>query len=95
MKFLLTPIGILLASFCIQTSAQIPSGYRLETIPIPRGAVSILGLCHKPDGTLAIATWEGEVWEYKDKIWSKFAENLMEPNGIYYDAKFQTESLLA
>ena len=87
MKFFLTPIGILLASFCIQTSAQIPSGYRLETIPIPRGAVSILGLCHKPDGTLAIATWEGEVWEYKDKIWSKFAENLMEPNGIYYDAK--------
>ena len=87
MKFLLTPIGILLASFCIQTSAQIPSGYRLETISIPRGAVSILGLCHKPDGTLAIATWEGEVWEYKDKIWSKFAENLMEPNGIYYDAK--------
>jgi hypothetical protein len=31
-------------------------------VPIPRGAVTGLGLCHKPDGPLAIVTWEGEVW---------------------------------
>ena len=67
--------------------AQIPAGYKIETIQFPRGAVSILGLCHKPDGTLATATWEGEVWELKEGTWTKFAENLMEPNGIYYDAK--------
>ena len=49
--------------------------------------MTILGLCHKPDDTLAVVTWEGEVWEYKDKTWTRFAENLMEPNGIYYDVK--------
>jgi hypothetical protein len=79
----------LLIFFCSlgTATAQVPSGYRLETVPLPRGAVTVLGLCHKPDGTLAIATWEGEVWEYKNRIWTLFAENLMEPNGIYYDAK--------
>ena len=59
----------------------------METVPLPRGAVSVLGICHKPDGTLAIATWEGEVWERKGGIWTKFAEDLMEPNGILYDPK--------
>ena len=67
--------------------AQIPAGYKVETVPLPRGAVSVLGICHKPDGTLAIATWEGEVWERKNGVWTKFAEDLMEPNGILYDAK--------
>ena len=78
------------ALFLIFTSlafAQIPTGYKVETVPLPRGAVSVLGICHKPDGTLAIATWEGEVWERKGGIWTKFAEDLMEPNGILYDAK--------
>ncbi|MDA7504353.1 DUF1080 domain-containing protein [Akkermansiaceae bacterium] len=67
--------------------AQIPAGYKLETVPLPKGAVTVLGLCHKPDGTLAVVSWEGEVWEYKNKAWTKFAENLMEPNGIHYDEK--------
>ena len=67
--------------------AQIPAGYKVETVPLPRGAVSVLGICHKPDGTLTIATWEGEVWERKDGVWTKFAEDLMEPNGILYDPK--------
>ena len=78
------------ALFLIFTSlafAQIPAGYKVETVPLPRGAVSVLGICHKPDGTLAIATWEGEVWERKGGIWTKFAEDLMEPNGILYDPK--------
>ncbi|MDG1173820.1 MAG: hypothetical protein P8M67_05930, partial [Opitutales bacterium] len=65
--------------------AQIPNGYKVVTVPLPRGAVSVLGLCHKPDGTLAIATWEGEVWERKGEVWTKFAEDLMEPNGILWD----------
>ena len=79
-------ISILCAlSFVITSNAQIPAGYKLVTVPLPRGAVSVLGLCHKPDGTLAITTWEGEVWEYKAGQWTRFAENLMEPNGIYYD----------
>ncbi|MDB4656578.1 hypothetical protein OAE75_01675, partial [bacterium] len=58
--------------------AQIPAGYKLETVPLPKGAVTVLGLCHKPGGTLAVVSWEGEVWEYKNKAWTKFAENLME-----------------
>jgi hypothetical protein len=70
-----------------QASAGIPAGYRLETVTLPRGAVTVLGLCHKPNGTLAIVSWEGEVWEYKDNLWTLFAENLMDPNGIYYDEK--------
>jgi hypothetical protein len=70
-------------------SAQIPDGYKVVTVPLPRGAVSVLGLCHKPDGTLAIATWEGEVWERKEGIWTKFAEDLMEPNGILWDDQEQ------
>ena len=71
----------------LTTQAQIPEGYKLETVELPKGAVTILGLCHKPDGTLAIVSWEGEVWERKNHVWTKFAENLMEPNGIYYDSK--------
>ena len=69
--------------------AQIPNGYKVVTVPLPRGAVSVLGLCHKPDGTLAIATWEGEVWERKGEVWTKFAEDLMEPNGILWDIQEQ------
>lgn len=83
-------IFVFLISFCfgnLNLKAQTPAGYKIETVPLPKGAVTILGLCHKPDGTLAIATWEGEVWEYKDRTWTRFAENLMEPNGIYYDEK--------
>ncbi len=66
---------------------DVPDGYRLVSVNLPEGAVSILGICHKPDGTLAVVSWEGEVWEYKSNKWSKFAENLMEPAGIHYDAK--------
>ncbi len=67
--------------------AQVPAGYRLETVPLPKGAITVLGLCHKPDGTLAVVTWEGEVWQHRDGAWSLFAEDLMEPNGIYYDVE--------
>ncbi len=80
-------IFILLCLLSAQLLAQIPAGYKVETVPLPKGAVTILGLCHKPDGTLAIVSWEGEVWEYKNNSWSLFAENLMEPNGIHYDAR--------
>lgn len=78
-----------LIAFCFASTAtaQIPAGYRLVDVPLPRGAVTVLGLCHKPDGTLAIVTWEGEIWEYQTKTWTRFAENLMEPNGIHYDVK--------
>ena len=79
--------ALFLLLFCPLIFAQIPAGYKVETIPLPRGAISVLGICHKPDGTLAIATWEGEVWERKEGIWTKFAEDLMEPNGILYDAR--------
>ena len=85
MKTIFSSLFFLL--FCSIAFAQIPDGYKVETVPLPRGAVSVLGICHKPDGTVAIATWEGEVWERKDGIWTKFAEDLMEPNGILYDAK--------
>ncbi len=79
---------VLLLSFGFSIlNAQVPDGYKIQSIPLPRGSVSVLGLCHKPDGTLAICTWEGEVWERKGEIWTKFAENLMEPNGIHYDPK--------
>lgn len=77
---------IILASYGLATFAfAMPQGYSLETVDLPKGAVTALGLCHKPDGTLAIASWEGEVWERKDGKWTLFAEDLMEPNGIYYD----------
>lgn len=75
--------GVILA----QAEQGKPQGYTLETVDLPKGAVTLLGLCHKPDGTLAVATWEGEVWERKDGKWSLFAEHLMEPNGIYYSVK--------
>ena len=84
MKTIFSSLSLL---FCSIAFAQIPDGYKVETVPLPRGAVSVLGICHKPDGTLAISTWEGEVWERKDGVWTKFAEDLMEPNGILYDPK--------
>ena len=85
MKTIFSSLFLLL--FTSLAFAQIPAGYKVETVPLPRGAVSVLGICHNPDGTLAIATWEGEVWERKDGVWTKFAEDLMEPNGILYDPK--------
>ena len=85
MKIQLFIVGLIL--FFISLSAQTPAGYKIINVPLPRGSVSVLGLCHKPDDTLAICTWEGEVWERKGEVWTRFAENLMEPNGIYYDAK--------
>ena len=85
MKIQLFIVGFIL--FFTSLSAQVPAGYKVVNVPLPRGSVSVLGLCHKPDDTLAICTWEGEVWERKGEVWTKFAENLMEPNGIYYDAK--------
>ncbi|MDB4314235.1 hypothetical protein N9953_03555, partial [Akkermansiaceae bacterium] len=69
MKFLLLFFALVSVLF-----AQLPAGYQLTTVPLPKGAVTVLGLCHKPDGTLAVVSWEGEVWEYKNKIWSKFAD---------------------
>jgi len=30
---------------------DVPDGYRLVSVNLPEGAVSILGICHKPDGT--------------------------------------------
>ena len=81
MKVFLLSTLFLALSFA---SAQIPDGYKVVTVPLPRGAVSVLGLCHKPDGTLAIATWEGDIWERKGEVWTKFAEDLMEPNGILW-----------
>lgn len=83
-SFITLILSLLVAS---QLVAQIPAGYTLETVPLPVKTATVLGLCHKPDGTLAIVSWEGQVWEYKDKKWSLFAEDLMEPNGIYYDQK--------
>ena len=85
MKIQLFIVGFIL--FFTSLRAQIPAGYKIVNVPLPRGSVSVLGLCHKPDDTLAICTWDGEVWERKGEVWTKFAENLMEPNGIYYDAK--------
>ncbi|NCF12661.1 MAG: DUF1080 domain-containing protein [Verrucomicrobiaceae bacterium] len=89
MKYFLTLASLTLYNLLFAQAAEQgkPQGYTLETVDLPKGAVTILGLCHKPDGTLAVATWEGEVWERKDGNWSLFAENLMEPNGIYYDAE--------
>jgi hypothetical protein len=68
--------------------AAIPDGYSLNTVKLPKGAVTVLGVCSKDADTIAVVSWEGEVWEHhlKDGTWSLFAENLMEPNGIYYDA---------
>ena len=68
-------------------TAGIPEGYTLTDIKLPKGAVSVLGVCNKDKDTMAICSWEGEVWEYKGGQWTKFAENLMEPNGIYYEKK--------
>ncbi|WP_018970771.1 hypothetical protein [Rubritalea marina] len=75
----------LLSSSLLQ--AAIPDGYSLETIPLPKGAVTVLGVCSKDADTIAVATWEGQVWEYSNGAWSLFAEDLMEPNGIYYNSK--------
>ena len=61
MKIQLFIVGFIL--FFTSLSAQVPAGYKVVNVPLPRGSVSVLGLCHKPDDTLAICTWEGEVWE--------------------------------
>ena len=82
-KFLLTVLSVL----CTPVFAQIPDGYKLETITLPKGSVSLLGVCEKNDDTIAICTWEGQIWEYTKGKWLLFAEDLMEPNGIYYDKK--------
>ena len=86
MKFFTLALSVSIG-LCSSAFSAMPKGYSLETVTLPKGSVTILGLCHKPDGTLTVVSWEGEVWEYKDKKWSLFAKDLMEPNGIHYDAK--------
>ena len=72
--------------FIIQSLfAGVPKGYSIKDIKLPKGAVTVLGVCQKDADTMAICTWEGEVWEQKGEKWTKFAENLMDPNGIYYE----------
>lgn len=87
MKKLLSSLTLTLGLTSVLFGQGKPQGYSLETVTLPKGAVTVLGLCHKPDGTLAIASWEGQVWELKDGKWSLFADDLMEPNGIYYSEK--------
>lgn len=81
MKKLILSLSILSSSFAL---AGIPAGYSLKSVPLPKGAATVLGVCSKNKDTIAIATWEGQIWEYTNGKWSLFAEDLMEPNGIYY-----------
>ena len=80
---------LIIASILTLTSyafSGIPEGYLIKTIKLPDGgAASTLGICQKDTETMAVSTWEGEVWELKNNKWSKFAEGLMDPNGLFWD----------
>ncbi len=63
----------------------LPAGYQFETVALPPGAVTLLGICHKDAKTTAVTTWEGEVWQHADGVWTRLAEGMMDPLGIHYD----------
>jgi hypothetical protein len=68
--------------------AKVPAGYKLETIDIPATiTLGVGGLAFMPSGDLLICTREGEVWRYRAGQWSRFAQGLHEPLGLYVDPK--------
>ena len=67
---------------------RLPAGYTLETIEIPANiTLGVGGMAFTPKGDLLICTREGEVWRYREGVWSRFAQGLHEALGLYVEPK--------
>src|SRR3954467_5274929 len=87
-------LGFLLSALLITAAAaapapvRLPAGYTLKTIEIPANiTLGVGGLAFAPNGDLLICTREGEVWRHRAGNWSRFAQGLHEPLGLYVDQK--------
>ncbi len=66
----------------------VPDGYRVETISTPEDVfLEVGGIGFLQDGSVMFCSREGQVWQYKNKQWSLFADGLYEPLGLYVDPK--------
>ncbi|AWB68875.1 hypothetical protein C2869_01835 [Saccharobesus litoralis] len=76
----------MIVSFIASAQAQTiykPDGYSIETIDTPSNErFHITGLDTDKNGVVYVATRFGDVWQLKDKHWSKFASGLHEPTGL-------------
>ena len=80
--------GVANAAQSTPKPASLPAGYALETIEIPAHiTLGVGGLAFTPKGDLLICTREGDVWRYRAGDWSRFAQGLHEPLGLYVDQK--------
>ncbi len=70
----------------VKPTKDVKLAYTVRDIPVPDGVVvEAGGVCHWPDGTLAVATRRGEIWTIRDGQWNRFATGLMGPMGIWSD----------
>jgi hypothetical protein len=67
----------------------IPDGYSVVTIPTPideQGReiqFGVGGIAIASDGSVVIAARTAGVWKYQNGIWSRFADGIHDPQGIY------------
>lgn len=85
---LLRPIHLLVALMTSAAQAASPGAYVVETLPIPAGIkMEASGLAVLPNGHLAVATRNGDVWivpmgQKGDGAVKRFASGLHEPLGL-------------
>jgi hypothetical protein len=87
-KFFIAWFVLGIASMDVVSGAQskMPTGYIVETVPIPAQiTLGVGGLAFAPDGALFVTTREGQVWRLENEKWSLFADGLHEVLGIYID----------
>lgn len=71
----------------------IPQGYSVKTIETPRDAqggelqFGIGGIAFADDGTAVVASRVAGIWNYRDGVWTRFADGLHDPQGIYLAEK--------
>ena len=91
MRCVLSIFMILLAMPSPATAQQpnvIPPGYRVETIPIPKGVFfGVAGLAIAPNGDVYAGTRFGEIWRYRDGGWQLFADGMNEITGMRIDSE--------
>lgn len=63
-----------------------PDGYKIVTVSTPKDVLfHATGLDSDKNGVVYVATRFGDVWTYKNNIWSQFAEGLHEATGLLVD----------
>ena len=75
---------------CDRPTRNLPAGYIVETVNIPKEiTLGVGGMAFMDNNTLLICTREGEVWKFntQDGQWELYADGLHESLGLWIDRK--------